>query len=93
MITFSMKLTKAELELVEAISWLQYGSLYDLELLDEEEIEIKEISKQQKELIGAIRDGWRDIATVVVHQGEPSYMECRGLTPQKITCTKRFKFM
>jgi hypothetical protein len=93
MISYQMKLSDVELELLDDIKKLQYGTIYDLEVPDEEHIHNVNLSRQQKEFIEVIRDGNNYFNIVKVHQAEPAYAEVPGTTTRTgYRCVRLYKF-
>lgn len=92
MLNYTMKLTKTEVRITKAIANLQYGTLKNIEVPEDEERAFEtKVSQSMRALINTIRDGYCHIEQIVVHQSDPSYMEV-VYTSEGIPGIKRFKF-
>lgn len=93
MIKYSIKVSKREKELLQAIEEIKFGEIHGIifppgnYVLDCEE----KVSAIQMELIEKIRGGAQEISVLRIHNGEPAYAEI----DQKIngfSCRKKLKF-
>lgn len=93
MISYQMKLSDYELELLDDIKKLQYGTISEIEVLDSTPKHDVNLSRQQKEFIEVIRSGNRHFRTIKVHQSEPAYAEVPyRLERTGFSCVKLYKF-
>lgn len=91
MVTYTVDLSRKEADLVSAIRALQFGTLSDLEIPDEKPVTSMILTRPLRDMIEKIREGWRSIDLIQIHQSEPSYMEVRTVV-HGLSGTKRFKF-
>lgn len=93
MVTFTeLELTEQEYALVQAVRDLEFGTLDNIEVPDAPRLGFQAgVSCQESRMIEAIREGWRDIRRIQVHQGEPAYMEVATVI-NGFMGTRRFKF-
>jgi hypothetical protein len=93
-VNFDIEVSKEELALIEDIRHLRYGEIYDVEVPESKGSKTHvRVTKQTKNLIDVIREGYRHFVMIQVHQSEPAYAETPGETKLLgFRCRKRHKF-
>ena len=91
MITY---ISDTERQLLDDFSDLEFGEVYDIEVLDDdgESRQPRELSKSQLDFLKLVRDGVRSFDQVKVHQSNPVYAMVKGQTKSGLRCTRMYKF-
>ena len=71
MLRSTMKLSEAEVKLLEAIHEVGYGEMFGVEVPHGAPNSNREVSKNFKDLVEFVRDGNQYIDVLTIHQGEP----------------------
>jgi len=90
------KLTKMEISIVESgifddIAEIEYGELYDIELVESETLTRKSLTPRQLSFIKTLRRE-KTFFKVIIHDSEPQYAVVDGETFNGRPCQKKFKF-
>jgi hypothetical protein len=91
MITY---ITETEQRLLDDFKELQFGEVYDIEVLEDDNASRKprELTKSQLDFVKLIRGGVRSFDQVKVHQSDPVYALVKGETKSGLRCTRMYKF-
>jgi hypothetical protein len=91
MITY---ITEPEQRLLDDFKELQFGEVYDIEVLEDDNASRRpqELTKSQLDFVKLIRGGVRNFEQVKVHQSDPVYALVRGKTKGGFRCTRMYKF-
>jgi hypothetical protein len=73
-------LYEAEAELFRDIRHVEFGDLYDIEVLQEGEQVEMDLSPRDKVLLELLRDGINAFHSIGVHHGQPSYAVISGVS-------------
>ncbi|HMN11171.1 MAG TPA: hypothetical protein PKD55_02455 [Bellilinea sp.] len=92
MITYTLKVSQTEKDLVDTIKELQFGEVLELELTEDQPTIDLTVSRQTKELLNLIQDGNRFLHSIRVHQGEPTLAEVPWRSRTGISCRKQYRF-
>jgi hypothetical protein len=94
MIKLSMLVNPEEKRLLDDIRYVEYGEIYDVELVDGGRATITvELGDEQRKLVNLIRDGTAAFHLIKVHQGSPLWVDVKGRTPNgDYNCLTRLKF-
>ncbi len=82
--------TEDEISLLGDIDEIGYGELYNVERLPQPHFKIIEITEQIKRLFEILKKV-KKVNRLIIHDGEPTMIEYRGMTGGGRRCLKKMK--
>jgi hypothetical protein len=93
MISYKVRVSREVKDLLDAIDWLEFGEINNVEVLpDPKKFELS-VSEQKKRLIDAIHGGSCHLHKIQVHQSNPTYAEVPERSPYNHDCRRKLKFI